>query len=264
MNDFDNQVLQHFIEQEKKGQDYRYNSFDHAILDKMLSEINEKLGTDFHYLAEIDAYNIKGSGIIMKSFFDLFSSHSIRAYLIPQIVSDNVKDCDVFLFQSYLEFKKSTEYIALPGKPAPTNIYVRYDNAFHKLKSKRIKDDLISLAFYPRDAFYLPLTMRMLASWKVPELEPILCSFLSGITITSDSIGLPSNDEKYYPPLSFIKRELKFLAIRALKYYPSDEILERLQKCTIDSDSDISQCAKKTLVAIEKALSKHWTGTEKY
>lgn len=40
----------------------------------MLSEINEKLGTDFHYLAEIDAYNIKGSGIIMKSFAFTFSN----------------------------------------------------------------------------------------------------------------------------------------------------------------------------------------------
>jgi hypothetical protein len=218
----------------------------------MIDTINEYCGTDIHFLAEIDAYNISGSGIIMVQYLDQFQSESIRSYLIPQIVSDRVKDCARIVLSSYLHFRNSSEYISAPNKPAPAHIYTRYDNAFRDLKPKKLKDDLLSLAYNPRDAFYLPFTMRMLASWKIPVLERVFSSYIDSSNITHEAIGLPMESENYYPPISFIRKELKFTAIDSLKYYPSESTIKLIYDCTNDQDKDICMAAKKTLHFLEK------------
>jgi len=132
----------------------------------MFGEINCCFGTNFHYLAEIDRFNIHGSGEIMAKYISSFPSETVRGFLIPQIVADRLKDADKLILQLYLHFKNSDEYIAKPEEPSPAHIYVRYDNAFKSLKPKRLQNELLKPAHDPRNAFYLPFTMRMLASWK--------------------------------------------------------------------------------------------------
>lgn len=247
-----NKVLLDSIEREKKGVDYCYHEKDGMVLKKMLIDINESLGTDFHYLAEIDAFDIHGSGQIMARYLGQFQSESIRAYLIPQLVSDGIDQCADIVLQSYLHFKKSDEYIANQGKPSPAHIYVRYDNAFRRLKPKRLKAELLALSYNPRDAFYLPLTMRMLASWKLPAMEEILLSYLDGSKIADESVGLPSGAENYFPRLSSFQRELKFTAIEGLKYYPTERNIELIRMYLNNPDKDISMAAKKTYKYLEK------------
>ena len=54
-----NTVLQDSIENEKDGLEYRYSDSDREILNEMFAELNALYQTDFHYLAELDAYSIK-------------------------------------------------------------------------------------------------------------------------------------------------------------------------------------------------------------
>jgi len=245
-------VVLDLIEKERKGLDFYCPESDKIVLEKMFKKINEYCGTDFHYLAEIAAFNITGSGTIMVQYLDQFQSESVRGYLIPQITTDRVKDCARIVLSSYLHFKRSDEYISAPYKPAPAQIYTRYDNAFRDLKPKKLKDDLLSLACNPRDAFYLPFTMRMLASWQIPVLESVFSSYVDSSSITHESVGLPIQSENYYPPLSFIRRELKFTAIDILKYYPSESTIKLINSCINDPDKGIRSAAKKTLRFLEK------------
>lgn len=248
-----NKVLLDSIDRERKGVDYICPESDKKVLEKMIDKINKNCGTDYHFLAEIDAFNIPESGKIMVQYLEQFQSESIRSYLIPQIVSDRVQDCARIVLSSYLHFKNSDEYISAPCKPAPAHIYTRYDNAFRVLKPKKLKEELFSLACNPRDAFYLPFSMRMLASWKIPDLERVFTSYMDSSNITHESVGLPAQSENYYPSLSFIRRELIFTAIDCLKHFPSENTLKLIKRCMNDPDKDICSAAKKTL----RFLGKH-------
>lgn len=252
-----NRIILDSIEREKTGTDYILNDEDRKTLAELCKEINEYAGTDIQYLAELEALNIHGSGTIIAKYISKFSSETSRGYLIPQLVSDKIKDCDKLVLQLYLHFKASDEYISKPGTPSPAHIYVRYDNAFRKLKPKRLKADLMKLAKNHLDVFYLPLTMRMLASWKVPELEEILLFYLSDNNITEKDVGFQDNCDKCYPLISFINRELRFTAIHGLKYYPSKNTEEIIKRYTTNSDQDVRDAAKKTF----EFLLRNNTGT---
>lgn len=247
-----NKVLLDSIERERAGLDYCCPDADRAILCDMFKEINEKTATNIHYLAEVDSFDIKGAGDVMARYITDLSSESVRSFLIPQIVSDNVNDCDKLLLQLYRHFKASDEYISKPGHPSPAHIYVRYDNAFNKLKPKKLIQDLIELAHNHRDMFYLPFTIRMLASWKIPELYELLFLLLSD----PDSISAQSVElQEDITLLPFIKRQLQFTAIDGLKYYPSSETTRIIQQYMASSDSDIRMAAKRTLKVLKKATN---------
>ena len=239
------------IEREKNGTDYICPETDKALLHELLNEINSHAGTDFQYLAELDAFNIPGSGQIVARYITGFSSETVRGFLIPQIVADRVTDCDKQILQLYLHFKSSDEYISKPGCPAPAHIYVRYDDAFRKLKPKRLAEDLLKLAGDPRDAFYLPLTMRMLASWRLPEMYDLLIRYSSSDKLTAHDVGIyDGGDVPFYPPLEAIKRELRFTAINGLKYFPTSEAIAVIKSFAASADQDIRTAANKTLEAL--------------
>lgn len=253
MENINRSILEESIENEIKGKEYIYTSEDRVILDKMFEEINETLNGDYHYLAEIDLRFIEGSGRIMIKYITQFSSEGVRAYLLPHIWRELGKESAEMIYQLYLHFKESEFYISKPNKPAPAHIYVRYDNAFMRLKPKKLKKELFNLINNPRDAFYLPFTTRMLASWKMDQMEDVLVSYLHSENIQNETLGIYSNDV-FYPPAEFIKRELKFAAIDGLKHYPSIENIELIKKYANDSDKNIKACAEKTLKAYSKVM----------
>ena len=244
-------ILQHLIEQEQAKREYCVTVEDRKRLDAMLLEINNITDAGVHYLAELDFFSIKGAGNIVKDYIFRYESESIRSYLLHFLVNDQVRDCDKIVYQLYLHFKGSKCYIPLPDQPGSLAIYMRYDNAFKRLKPKKIKAELQSLAYNPRDAFYLPLTMCMLASWKLPDLEALFVSYMESKNITPESVGLSDCSENYHPSLFFIRRELKFTAIECLKYYPSMSTFELIKGCSADHDKDISMAAQKTLKYME-------------
>ena len=242
-----NTVLQDSIENEKDGLEYRYSDSDREILNEMFAELIALYQTDFHYLAELDAYSIKGAGELFLKHIDRFESEYIRAILMTQIVDNGVKNAEQIVLRLYQHFKSSDEYISTQNQTSPAHIYTKYDNAFAKLKPKRLKDELLALIGTARDACYLPLTVQMLASWKIPELQEVLISYLDGSDITAESVGLLADAEGYYPSLDFIKRQIKFSAIAGLKYYPCDKVKKLLMEYSADADKDIAQAAKKVV-----------------
>ena len=248
-------VLQDSIEREKKGIDYIYSEQDKLILKKMLSEVNALLNTNLQYLAELDLLNIVGVGKIYINWIDKFSSETIKSILLYQIVLEKVKDSDLIAIRLYNSFKASNEYIAPKGMPSPAHIYVRYDNVFSTLKSKRIQDELLNLMKNPRDAFYLPFTLKMLAAKKIPEVKEILISYLDENNLDCEALGI-DNSNDYYPPLEFIQRELKFSCVYGLRYYQDQNVLRILEKFLNTTDEDIKDATRKTLKFIETHRAK--------
>lgn len=245
-----NRVLNDCIAREIAGTDYICIGNDKVILLEMMNAINAKTGTNIQYLAELDAFHIFGAGEIIAEYIDLFSSNSVKAYLIPQLVLEKVRDCDNIILRLYMQFRESQDFISQPGKPAPSHIYVRYDSAFHSLKSKRIVSNLLDIVSSPRDAFYLPLTVKMLASWKIPELKELLILYSQPEGISMHDVGLQGDGQSFFPPFSFICRELRFTAIHGLRYYPAEDSLHALQTCMEDPDADIRIAARKTAAKI--------------
>lgn len=239
-------VILDSIERERAGQDYLCTGADKEQLKMLLAEISRLAGRKLQYLAEIDAFIIPGAGKIIAEYIYHFSSESVRGYLLPNLVSDKIADCDIMVLDLYNHFRLSEEYISKPDMPAPAHIYTRYDSAIRKMKPKRLKHELAQLMFCPRDFFYLPQSMKMLASWRVPEIKEKLIQYSSENNVTEGEIGLDL-DKVYYPPVSFIKREIRFTAIDCLRYYPCAETESALRKYVTDTDKDMRAAAKKIL-----------------
>lgn len=248
----DSKVLAELIEREKKGLDYVCPEADRGLLRQLLDEINRYAGTEVRYLAELDAFHISGAGRIVAKYITKFSSEDVKGYLIPQMVSDKIDDCDKLVYQLYMQFRSSDSYVAKPGEPAPAHIYVRYDNAFNSLKPKRLAKELVELARSPRDAFYLPLTVRMLASWRIPEMRNILLSYSAKDSFTAQDVGIADSEQPYFPPLEAMRRELVFTAINGLKYFPSAEARDVVASLAASEDKDVRSAAERTLRALTK------------
>lgn len=246
-------VLRDAINKEIRGEDYCYTASDKALLGKMFAEINRKLGTHIRYLAEMDAFIYHGSGEIVARYIRQFESESVRGYLLPQIISDKIPDCDLLTYELYMQFKSSDDYISKPFKPSPAHIYVRYDNSFRRLRPRRLKAELLELARSPRDAEYLPFTMRKLASWRVPQTHDILLTYANSDRLTPADVGLdPNDDRRYAPSLETIKKNLKFTAIAGLKYYNTPEAKAVLDRFAASDDKDFRESAEKSLAFMVK------------
>lgn len=216
---------------------------DKARLQELLNEVNAAVGTDFHYLSELEHYAIRGIGEIVARHIYSFESETIRSYLIHQLTCNRVENCGRLLYDLYMHFKASDEYISRAGKPSPVHFYIRYDNEFRRLKPKRLKTELYALVHNPRDAFYLPFTLEMVASWKIDGMEELLFSFLNGEAITDESVGgCPG-----YPHLKDKQKQLMFRALGCLKYYPSDANRALMQHYAESANKDVQAAALKTL-----------------
>lgn len=66
-------------------------------------------------------------------------------------------------------------------------------------------------------------------------------------SITTQNIGLCDDGKEYFPPLEFIRRELKFTAIEGLKNYPSEETIQIIASLAAGADRSIKTAANKTL-----------------
>lgn len=244
-------VLRDSIMSEIRGQ-FGYGPHDKKILKEMTKEINKTLGTHIHYLAEIDAYNIHGAGKIMKDYIYRYESETIKAYLVSQFVNDKIDNCAKIVLDLYKGFKESDEYNPGPGKSSPVHIYMKYDNAFRRLKPKRQKEELLELLAFPRDAFYLPFTTVMVASWKDPRMLDILMKFFDAGSISPEDVGIKDGVEGYHPSIEAIQRELRFTAVEGLKYFPTDAVLQKLQTLSECDNKDFRDAANKSIQYIKK------------
>lgn len=226
---------------------YCYGEEDRVLLQEMLECINQKFGTDYHYLAEIASILIPGASEIVLCYFDRFQSESVRGYLTGQLAFDKPPDCDIILYKGYLRFKNSDMYISRNWKPSPAHIHSRYDNALRRLRPRRLRKELSELAECPRDVVYLPFTTRMAASWKLPSFEKLIRRYFSAMTIPAQEFGLSEDMEDSYPQLPFMREQLLFSAISWATYYPTEENESSLRALLTDKDPNVQAAAQKAL-----------------
>lgn len=253
---FSETLLHDSIEQEKRGVTYTYSSADREVLDMICLEINLLRGTNFKYLAELHHFNIPGAGSIVAKYIRNVESESVRAYLVHQLVNDRVKDCDKLIWELYTHFVNSDCCPYDPEKrKTPYFMYVIYDNAFRVLKPKRLKNEFLSIAHRPQDAQDMGCTMRLLASWKIPEMRDILLKYADGANLSAEDFGLCEDTEARRSSVEFGKRQLLFTAIYGLKYYPSPEVENLIRSFLTNQDKDIALAAKKTMKVLEKKMN---------
>lgn len=246
-----NKIIIDSIEREIRGIDYQCPTKDQSLLVELFKEISRYTGIQVRFLAEIDLLEIKGAGTIIDQYITAFSSESVKAYLIPHMVLDKVSDCDKKVLALYLGFKTSSEYVLPLTQLSPAHICVRYDAALRKLRPKRLTIELGELICNPRDAFNLPFTVRMLSSWKVPDVEKLLLSYLSPL-VNDDIVGGVLKNIDNLQTLAYMERELLFTAIYGLRHYPSTTAKEAIERCANNPDPDIRSAAKKTLSVLLK------------
>ena len=240
-------VLRDLIEDEKNFDDYIFNDADQLILKKMLNEINKlnRFRYHFRYLAELDGNIIIGAGDIVLKYINEFQSESTRAYLIEQLVCNNVDDCDKIVLDLYKHFKASTEYRINYENGIPTHIAARYDNAFCKLKPARIVGDLIILIDCPADIFYLPFTIQFLSKRKDNRIKETLFYYLNHNDTIYDYFKekCQCTDEQ----LSYIVKQIQCIAINSLRYFPEPPTIKLIEHFLSSEDKDVVMLAQKVL-----------------
>ena len=218
-----------------------YDEHDREILQKICSEINALAGTNLKYLIELDRLNIPGAGYIIAKHIGQLHSEWAKACLLDPMVQDRIPDGDKMLFRLFKAFDCSEDSLHRPEAH-----YVRYDDAICRLKPKKIKFELLELAHDPNFAIQLPFTMRMLASWKLPEMKDLLLLYLFESSVDLSSVkGYEGVQGSAREP--FLRRKLVLRALNGLKYYPSEDVINAVLPFANDSDADICAAAKKTL-----------------
>lgn len=216
---------------------------DQAVLSSLLHEINVHLGTSISTFAELASLHLHGCGEIVAKYIRLFSSESAKMELLHHLVYDRVADCGTLLLHLYKHY--------LQSKDTTSDILCReefYDNAFWKLKSKHMANDLLELICDPANSYALPLTLQMLSSWKYPCLPERLLEF-----VDFDNSHEADNLRTYHN-YHFICRELRLSALSCLRYYPTPEVLSLLKKYANDMDNDIRKCADRSLAYIRRRM----------
>jgi len=218
-----------------------YDEHDHEILQKICSEINALAGTNIRFLFELDRLNVPGAGFIIAKYIGQLHSEWAKACLLDPMVQDRIPNGDKMLLSLFKAFDCSEDSFHRPEAH-----YVRYDNAICRLKSKKIKFELLALAYEPNFAIQLPFTMRMLASWKLPEMKDLLLLYLSKSSIDLSSVkGYEGVQGSAREP--FLRRKLILRAFNGLKYYPSEDVYNAILPFTNDEDADIRASAIKAI-----------------
>ena len=131
------------------------------------------------------------------------------------------------------------------------SIMMEYDSAFAQLKSKKLLDQLVSLAQDPYLFSFFPQTMKMLARWRDPSMEKVIMGYFAnpGLVKTqiAMSLGRSADDA------SILQREYsrwdshgQYTVIICLRYYPSIQVLDKLtqfEALTVeDMKKSLSKC----------------------
>ena len=241
--------LANAIIDEREGRGYKMDGNDKDVLKRMCDEINESFPDHpykYHYLAEIRMIDPPaGVSSILLKYIHQFESESCRAVLVSSILYDKprVKGLDRIIMDLYNHFRASSYYMSTPST---AHIYLKYDNAFSKLKSSKISSELVALMKYRREVYILPFTAIMIArKWAPKELGEIMSAHLMNRNVTRADVGM-LEDGDYTPSLEVIVRETAFTAIECLLYYPSEENLKIIMEYTNHPNKELAKYAQES------------------
>lgn len=246
-------VLNFMITEELRDGKNWYSQADWITFREMLGEVNRKLGTNMIYWSEFSYLRLEGAEEILVEYMDRFESEGIRSEIAFQVCSNPKTKNELSPLDAYLMLRKSKLYgfhCDFAEQFVTTNCY---DNAILRQKPKKRKYELLDILSNPLDAALLPLTARMVASWKMPEMEPILWKYADDEYLESLDFGL-SDEEKivFQKQIDGHKRSIRFLGYQGLKYYPSEKVDELYQKLLLSEDRAYRDCAKKCMRYLDR------------
>ena len=77
--------------------------------------------------------------------------------------------------------------------------------------------------------------------------QVIVRYYIKQDNITAEAVNLPNEHENYYPPVSFMQKELLITAIQGLKYYVNKENEKKIYRFVDNNDKDIRMAALNTI-----------------
>lgn len=198
---------------------------DYEIVDLMIEEINQ-LGYNLKYETDLRLREFHDRKLIpiYKKYYLQFDNIGFAEDTLGMIAKKGFSEAVPIVQQLYDILKQN----------APLYQIASCDNAFYQIKDKKSIHLFLGYLNNEEDVIHLPLTMLLLAKWKIPEAKVMFLQYLDN-----------SN------------REIVFTAIEALSYYEDSngEIKTLIEQKLASSDKDIIVVAKKALRRINQGTS---------
>lgn len=221
---------------------------DQAIMNEMIREINLSCDSSVKLrgFSDVSDLYVRGAGEIVAGYVNRFTSHIVRTALLFHLVGDRkyscsrIENCESMIWNLYIQYKNSPCYIN-------NSVQMDFDEAFVKMKSKKIMDEMLSLAQSPLDFCWLPRTMLMLARWKIPSVGELLEYYVDHPEViqeqlrNSDISGRYSDEESIQKLLSRWNGQGRYTAIIGLKYFPSQRVVTKLKLLEAQIDAQLKE-----------------------
>jgi hypothetical protein len=204
------------VKAEVRDRKLKIDSEDYDLVDSLMNDIN-KLGYDFKFESDLRWRKIKDKRVIpiLKKYIFKFKNTGRMEDFIGIIAHRGFLEATPIVLELYDKIKGQ----------APNCQCASCDNALYKIQDTRFIDKYLEFLSKKEDVIRLPLTMVMLAKWKIPKAKAYFTTYLNS-----------SN------------RELVFIAVECLGYYKGDEcIVNALAEHLNSTDIDIANIIKKSL-----------------
>lgn len=210
------------ISEELHDRDKAEYQHDYQVVDLMIEEIN-RLGYSFKFETDLRLreFNDKNLVPVYEKYYLQFDNLGFAEDLLNMIAKKGFTEAMPIVQNLYDILKQG----------APLHQIASCDNAFYQIKDKKSMRLFLRYLNNEKDVIHLPLTMLLLAKWKVPEAKVMFLQYLNN-----------SN------------REIVFTAIEALSYYddPENEIKVLVERKLESSDKDVRAAVKKALKRMKK------------
>lgn len=143
-------------------------SDDQLIMNELIREINNTCHVKIRGFSDLCDSYIKGAGSIIAKHINCFHSHLIRSALVFHLVGSKkhecgrVNGCEQIIWNLYNEYRNSVPFV-------DNSIMMEFDSAFAQLKSKKLLDQLVSLAQDPYLFSFFPQTMKILLAGEIHQ-----------------------------------------------------------------------------------------------
>ena len=220
---------------------------DDVLIHDMVREINAAVNGRFRGYSDIVDQYIQGAGEIVLKYIFRLEKHMTRASLLHHLVGNktyaikHVKHAPEVVWRLYEAFRDSEEYV-------DWGIQQYYDDAFVRLRSKALAARLIASIRNPLEFSALPRTVKMLATWKNPELEPILLDVLEHSEKMEAYLQTQDVRERFAFDDQQIERECRrwsttavLKAVIGIQHYPSQRAIQLLRQYEADKLEEMQQ-----------------------
>ena len=220
---------------------------DQALMQNMIREINEAVGGRLRGYSDLVDQYIQGAGEIVAQYIFRFEAQATRASLLHHLVGNKtysvkpVKDAAEIVWQLYTAYRNSEEF-------AVWTIRMEYDDAFARLRAKKLADHLIESVRNPLEFNALPRTVKMLATLMRPELEEILLDALADPGKMEKYLKTPAVREQFGFDQQQVEKECRrwsttsvLKAVVGIRYYPSERALDLLRLYESGKQAEMQQ-----------------------